>query len=46
MGIIAMLVVMSQRGMPGSVPFGIGVAIVVAISALLAGLFLKDTESA
>jgi hypothetical protein len=45
-GIIAMLVVMSQRGVPGSVPFGFGVGIVVAISALLAGLFLKDTKGA
>jgi len=46
MAIIAMLVAMSQRGMPGNLPFGVAVAIMVAASLLLIGLFLKDIKRA
>ena len=46
MAIIAMLVAMSQRGMPGNLPFGVAVAIMVAASLLLIGLFLKDIKPA
>jgi hypothetical protein len=44
MAIIAMLVVMSHRGVAGSVPFGVAVGIMVAASASLVGLFLKDVK--
>jgi hypothetical protein len=44
MAIISMLVVMSRRGVPGSLPFGVILASMVAASVLLAGLFLKDIK--
>jgi hypothetical protein len=46
MAIVAMLVVMSQKGMPGNLPFGVAVGIMVAVSLLLIGLFLKDIKRA
>jgi hypothetical protein len=46
MAIIAMLVVMGQKGMPGNLPFGVAVGIMVAVSLLLIGLFLKDIKRA
>lgn len=45
-GIISMLVVMSRRGVPGSMRFGVVVGIMVAASLLLLGLFLKDVKRA
>ncbi len=44
MAIIAMLLVMSQRGMPGNLPFGVVVGVMVVASLLLIGLFLKDIK--
>jgi hypothetical protein len=45
LGIISMLVVMSGRGVPGNLPFGVIVGVMVATSLLFTILFLKNVRT-